>query len=292
MNEFEQMIIDLVDSNYKLSHKEHEKILKLYKQSRDNINAFISALYSEYGDNGKLDLSVLRRYNALEELDLKIQEELRGLSTQEASILAGILGTVYAATYYKSAYSMEKHLEMKVNFNLLRPEMINQVVNFDWSGVPFSERIWDNQNALRKSIKSELTRGIQEGKTIDEMSRVIKKQFGSKAYQSQRLMRTESARVIDEATRQIYKDSGVVKQVEWVATLEENTCDECRSLDGQRFQLDNGTKPTIPRHPNCRCVYIGVPYEGYNPEKRKDNETKEVIDYKNYEEWYQEKINQ
>jgi uncharacterized protein with gpF-like domain len=89
------------------------------------------------------------------------------------------------------------------------------------------------------------------------------------------------------AQEEIYRNSGVVTKVMWNATLEGNTCEECQALDGKTFDLD-GDKPEIPYHPNCRCVYIPV-VDGWNPSKRRDQETGEIIEYKDYKAWLKDK---
>lgn len=43
---------------------------------------------------------------------------------------------------------------------------------------------------------------------------------------------------------------------QWVATLDEVTCEECASLDGTIFLPDEGERP--PAHPNCRCYTVPI----------------------------------
>ena len=54
-------------------------------------------------------------------------------------------------------------------------------------------------------------------------------------------------------------------QLEWVATLDNNTCDVCAELDGQLFEEDDPDMP-IPGEAceggdNCRCFYDVIPGE-------------------------------
>ena len=64
------------------------------------------------------------------------------------------------------------------------------------------------------------------------------------------------------------KESGVVKEVLWDATLEENTCEDCANFDGQTF--DKHDHPDVPFHPNCRCCIIPV-VDGWKPTKKIEN---------------------
>ncbi|AMV11533.1 hypothetical protein GT3570_11425 [Geobacillus thermoleovorans] len=280
MNEKE--FLKMVDELFNLSEKEHREVLKLYRKHRDNIKQLIAELFMRYGNDGKVNVSDIPR------IERQMQEEVRNIAVSEVAIVTTILATVFAHAYYRTAYEIEKNIEIAISFSLLRKEVIDEIINFNWSGIPFSERIWDNTNTLVKALRTELYIGIQQGESIDKIARRIDKQFNSKAYQSQRLIRTETARVISSAQEKIYKDSGVVQKVQWVATLEGNTCEQCARLDGKQFNLDDDTKPSPPKHPNCRCCLIPI-IEGYEPTKRKDNETKQVIEYQSYDEWAKSK---
>ena len=60
--------------------------------------------------------------------------------------------------------------------------------------------------------------------------------------------------VTDYASLQALKDYGV-KEVEWVTRKDERVCRECRSLDGEIFQIDD--VPAKP-HYGCRCALVPV----------------------------------
>ena len=76
-----------------------------------------------------------------------------------------------------------------------------------------------------------------------------------------------------------------VEQVMWSATLDMKTCSECGDLDGKIFDINDPGKPENPLHLNCRCCWMNVPYEGWSPTQRRDNETKEIIPYTTYNKW-------
>lgn len=291
----EQLAKDLIETirqAFNLTDDEHKEVLQQYNESRNNINQFIADMYIRYGIDGEIDFPEFQRLH-MHEVESYLEEEVSNIARTELLLFPAILISALALTYNKSAYHIEQNLnvplEMGINFSLLRPESIDTVINYNWSGVPFSERIWDNTEALIKSLRQELTQGLQQGESIDKMAKRINKQFNSKAYESQRLIRTEAARVITDAQEQIYKDSGVVKELQFTATLDSRTSQGCRDLDGKRYRIDDPEKPLIPRHPNCRSCWIAIPFDDYNPKVRKDNETKEIIPYQTYNDWKQSK---
>lgn len=282
MNEFQKELLSIVEEMYKLTDKEFNQIIFQYKNSKDQVKQYLAELFMQYGKDGLLDYFQFNQNGALKEFERKVEQELQKIGALEITVLTAILGTVFAHVYYKTAFKLEQSLEIAIDFKRLNPAIIKEFVDFDWSGQHFSERIWNNQTALKNALKTILVRGMQDGESIDKMARKITKQFESKAYQSKKLVVSETARIIGQARENIYADSGVQK-VEWLATLEQNTCEICAKLDGKVFDLDDPKKPKIPRHPNCRCDLI--PYISNEKKFRKDNETKQYIPYKTYEEW-------
>ena len=288
MDKLSKDLLDTVVKAYDLTDEEHKKVLLLYKQTKDNINQFIAELFMRYGDDGKINYDYYLRHHA-NDTERYITEQVTNIASVESSVASIILGLVINFTYYKTLYNIEINLNIRTNFSTLRPDIVEYIKNYNWSGVPFSERIWHNRELLIRSLRQKLAQGLQNGESLDKIARQINKQFNRRAYESQRLIRTESARVITDSMLKAYKESGIVKEVMWLATLEQNTCSECAALDGNRYRLDDPNKPKIPKHPNCRCAYSPVPFDDYKPQKRKENETKKTIDYVTFEQWKNER---
>ena len=72
-----------------------------------------------------------------------------------------------------------------------------------------------------------------------------------------------------------------------MATLDQKTSEICRRLDGNVYSIDDKNKPIPPTgtHVCCRSCLISIPSTKWRPKKRMDNETKDHISYKKYEEW-------
>ena len=137
-------------------------------------------------------------------------------------------------------------------------------------------RLGEDVKSLKTSIRAELSRGIANGSTWNDVARKIGKAFKntpfSKAYNnSMRIARTEGHRVQIRSAmdaQQAAKDKGadVVKQ--WDATLDDRTRETHRMLDGQIRELDEpfevgGMRADAPgmfNNPaedcNCRCALL------------------------------------
>ena len=284
MAKFEDNILNMIESMFNLTDDQHKEIIKAYKGSLENIQTIVAKLYMQYAVDGKLTLADLNKYNRLVSIEQQIKEEIKNLGGLETKQFNSILSDIYKQSYYQTAFTLESGTQAVIDFALLKPEFVKEVIGFNWSGVPFSERIWGNNDALVKALRTELTQGIIQGDSIDKMARRMRKSFNTSVSNSQRLMRTESARIISSAQEKIYQESGVVQELIYTATLDNKTSKICRDRDGKRWKIDDDKRPKIPAHPNCRSCWIPA-VKDYQPKKRKDNESKEIIDYKNYEEW-------
>jgi SPP1 gp7 family putative phage head morphogenesis protein len=282
MDSLNEKLLALYEQMEKLSDKEFKQVLVQYKNSKDRVKQLLAEFFMQYANDNVFDMTELQMTGALRRFDERVQQELNQIGALEVAVVTAALGTVFAQSYYRSAFQLEQSIEIGIDFDRLNPRIVQEFVDYDWSGIHFSDRIWNNQTALRNSLKTTLVRGIQDGESLDKMARKFTKQFETKAYQSQRLVRTETARVLGQSREKIYSDTGMEK-VEWLATLESNTCEECARLDGRVFRIDDSRRPKLPRHPNCRCDI--VPYIPNPKTIRKDNKTKEYIPYQTYSEW-------
>lgn len=137
------------------------------------------------------------------------------------------------------------------------------------------ERLGEDVNYLKRSIRAELSRGISNGSTWNEMAAHIAKGMNSpfrKAYNNAiRIARTEGHRIQNEAAldgQRGVKSKGadIVKQ--WDSTLDSRTRSEHREVDGQIREIDEpfdvgGEKMQAPgvggsarNVCNCRCCLL------------------------------------
>ena len=130
-------------------------------------------------------------------------------------------------------------------------EAIKKIIEYPYAGKMFSDRIWDNKDALVKYIQQDLTVGIIRGDSIQKMARQLKKDLNVLYYQAERLVRTETNYAMNQAHLKGYKDSGVVEKYEFLAAHDKRTSKLCRDLDGQMFELSKAVvgENYPPMHP-------------------------------------------
>jgi len=155
--------------------------------------------------------------------------------------------------------------------------VFNQPQHADRAGILFSRTFTELRNvtnAMDSQISKVLTQGIIDGKGPREVARLLNKtisgaggtleltdtlgRFIPAQRRAQMIARTEIIRAHHVATVQEYRNWGVVGvtvRAEFKTAGDSRVCEECASLEGRKFTLDE-IENVIPVHPQCRCVAL------------------------------------
>ena len=131
-------------------------------------------------------------------------------------------------------------------------EMAHSIVNASFHNATFSDRIWMHQDVLKNQLSSLLQTGLIQGRNPRQLAVELRKYFNVSIGNSERLMRTELARVQTAAQKRSFEKNGF-EEYEFIANG--TACEKCAGLDGQHFKVTKmmpGTNAP-PLHPNCRC---------------------------------------
>lgn len=289
----EKDTLRIYQSAEKTGGKATKDVLKQYKSAMDNILAEIAQISLKFSENGELKISQAQRLKVLSQLAKTLREQCKELAAYQDTAVTATVEKVLDDAYYSTAYAIDKGIEINKSFAMLSKEFIDTAINLEIDGKTFSNRIWDDCTLLANRVRGDVQKAMIQGSSTEKLARQIKKDFGSSAYQAQRLINTEVARAVTTAQNEAYRNSGVVSTVMWSATLEDNTCDICAEYDGQYFALDN--HPALPAHPGCRCAIVPV-VRGWQPSQRLDNTRpvatddnptpqKEIVDYTTVNAW-------
>lgn len=181
------------------------------------------------------------------------------------------------SAYSMSMYDVQRAAGYGFTSAGVPDKAIRKVMTSNWAGENYSEAVWKNRDVMADSLNSAMLEQVTIGKlsssTIKDMHGYVdftawKKQlssvFGSELqfakYAANRLIRTESAYVTNQANALVYEEVGI-EQYEFIATLDRRTSEVCGEHDGL---IDPGTgnpydlaKMEVgvnypPLHPHCR----------------------------------------
>lgn len=272
-----------------------EKVLaSIYKDCQKQILADVAETIAKVEKAGGTwsyaNQSALTRSRGLFE---QITDELTKLGQKEQIAFTQGLSNIYTDQFLRQVFELGQTTTVKANFNRLNPELVKKTLNYPWSGAMFSDRLWNDKETLGRNLRVGLTQSMILGEGIPEITDRISKNLETSRYNAERLARTETKRVVYVAHDDVYEDMGVEELKYYTAGMKSasKVCDVCNADNGKIFK--RGEEPSLPRHPNCKCVYVP-----HVPDTFKDNElndlTHSVRGAENYEKWIEankDKIN-
>ncbi|WP_425203989.1 minor capsid protein [Priestia megaterium] len=285
MNKYLQAIREFLN---KLIDKNTPELLKVFKVAMNEIIKEINNLLIEFVTDGKIDVPRKKRYELVNKLNTVLNKQAKIIGQKDVEVTTKILNETTTNSFYRTAFMIEAGLASVLNVNPLKTNEIKAIVNTPINEEMFSDRIWKNKQKLVKQVKYSVERAMINGDDPRKLAKQVKDIFGVSAYESKRLISNEVARVSRQAQDQAYEKSGVVKEVMFDATLDSKTSKYCRAHDGKIYKF--GEHPRIPEdtHVGCRSDIVPV-IKGWKPKFKKDNETKEIIPYKQYNDWAKDK---
>lgn len=262
-----------------------EKVLaSIYASCQKEILASVTETIAKVkkagGDWSYANQSALTKSRGLFE---QIGEQIKALGQKEQITFRQGLSNIYTDQFLRQVYDLGQSINVKANFNRLNPALIQKTLDYPWSGAMFSDRLWQDKERLGRNLRVGLTQSMILGEGIPQITDRINKGIDTARYNAERVARTETKRVTYCAHDDVYKDTGV-KELRYRCANggDSRTCQYCRADNGKVFK--RGEEPTLPRHPNCRCVYIPVVSDTFE-----DNELNEltgsVRGAENYEKW-------
>ena len=207
-------------------NKLEKKLLKLFKDTRKEVLNELKIIYAdieatEYAKY-RIDSLLTSINNVLDSLYHKNEEQLT---------------KAFIELYYKFDKEANVDLDIKNSFNTVNENLIRETLKTNWSGLSFSERIWEHRRSLAFTIKSELSKGLIRGESLQDISKIISDKFDTSFSNAMRLVRTESCWVMNEATVNNYKENDI-KEYEIMAFLDNKTSKICKSMDGEVVNVE------------------------------------------------------
>ena len=205
------------------------------------------------------DLVAKEKVTRLEGLMVDIRTELVKLGVFEQEGLHEHLTSTFKENYIGATAGIRGIAEVKASFAKFSTKLIEETIKFPWSGESFSDIIWGNSNQLAVELKRELTQGFIKGSSIQKMSSNIAKRMDNSYKNAMRVVRTESAHVLNKSAIMSYADAGV-ENVEFLAVMDGKTSAICFNLNGDIIPLKDAV-PGVnmpPLHPNCRSTILPV----------------------------------
>lgn len=258
-------------------HLDEEKktirqLQRIYGQARKDCEKKIRELSSRTDLENLQSIIYQKQYQ--EALKKQLDGILDNLQSEEFTSVADYLQKSYHNGYIGVMYDLHKQ-----GIPIITPINQEQVVKALQTDSKLSKglysRLGEDTNYLKRSIRAELSRGIANGSSWNEIASHIangmNSPFNKAINNAIRISRTEGHRIQQRSAldaQYVAKEKGadIVKQ--WDSTLDNNTRPHHRQLDGQIRELDelfevDGMTADAPGHfgrakedCNCRCCLL------------------------------------
>lgn len=134
----------------------------------------------------------------------------------------------------------------------------DKVLNVPWcqDGKIYSDRLWGHVAQFQQKLSYVLEEGITKGRGMEWMMQMWQQLTGSTAYDTARLLKTETMAMWSRATKDAYLEMGI----EYVAIVGDAECGGiCLDyVDGEPIPLAEAEVGDLlpPYHPNCACSFV------------------------------------
>lgn len=264
----------------------NRQIKEIYANMMDEINKEINGFYTKYAAKegitmaeakkrvSKLDIAAYERkakkYVETKDLSDRANEEMRiynlTMKVNRLELLKANIGLEMVSGFDE----MQKYFDKKLTDRTLKEfqrqagilgksvmkneKYAHAIVNASFKNATYSDRIWMYQGMLKAELEGLLASGLIRGQNPKKLAKHLEKRFGVSAYNAQRLMATELARVQTEAQKQSFVRNGF-DEYEYIACGNNDVCSACMALDGKHFKVDDMMpgENAPPMHPGCHC---------------------------------------
>lgn len=254
MNYWQKRILEEEAKANAIATKAVAKNKQFLQQANRRLKQEILLLQSEIVSTGEAATrTTLWRYGKYVSLQNDIDEQLRLAGTKQVGLLDDATRKVFENTLNTTLGEL---VGKTTNFHLLNNSTINQAVRQVWKGADYSTRVWNNTNILATRVKHLVDDMLVLGKSAEELSTALSKEFGVSFSNANRLIRTEISHTFNTASITAYQQANISK-VEVLVAKDERLCSVCNEAAGI---YDMGQEPTLPIHPRCRCCYAPIIY--------------------------------
>ena len=288
MNKYEKEIM-----KYSLEWEKEviSELKEIYRRALDEIGDKIRAMMSD-----ELTQSKIYRIEYQRALKGQISAILDVLNSNQYDSIQEYLKSCYEDGFIGTLYSLNGY-GLPLIFPIEQEQVVNALMTDSKISEGMYKKLGHNVSELKKSISQEISRGLSTSMSYFDIARNLQSRSNVTINQSMNIVQTEGHRIQSVAAlasgkKAAAKGASLIKT--WDSTLDKKTRPSHRKLDGQVRELDedfevDGMKADSPGHfgkpsEDCRCrcaVLIKPRWVVDGGFTKRDNETKELLEFKN-----------
>lgn len=188
------------------------------------------------------------------EIQMAVDREASAFSAEMRSMLTKQLTETYRRSATRSMQLMQRG-GLRIGGSLgptgISPELRERI----------ELRALVNAESLAADMKARATRSlltsVEEGEGMRAARKRLMEATGADKVSAERIVRTEIMDAYRDVNDEQFARYGI-EEGEWLAALDDRTCDECAALNGTRFPI--GQRPHVHGGTDiqCRCIVLPV----------------------------------
>lgn len=236
-----------------LDHEERiiEQLKQNYKTALEDIRPRVRKMQED--TSFKKENIYQTKYQMM--LEAQLETILHKLGEKNVEDMSGYLDKVYREAYLGCLYGM--HGDGVDLILRIDEDKVQMCINKDTKDLKFSQRLYDNVDQLKDTVRKEIARGFSTGRDYVSIARQISLRAGVSLGRACVIARTEGHRVTSESEMDCMttaKSKGADVLKEWISTLDSVTRETHVELDGQVRELEE--EFVIPSS-GARAMYPG-----------------------------------
>lgn len=239
---------------------------KSYKQAVKDINRVIADLLARKDtENLQAIIYQIKYQNALKK---ELEGFLSVLHTRNYTLIDNYLKDCYTNSHIGTLFDLQGQ-GIPLMLPLNQEQMISAITLNSKLSAPLYNALGYNVDFLKTNVRMEISRGIAQSLSYQEIARNIKNTTNVDYNKTLRIAKTEGHRIQNESAYNVQvrakeKGANIVKQ--WDSTLDSRTRESHQKLDGEIVNVNekfsngllypgdsNGTASEVV---NCRCTLL------------------------------------
>lgn len=264
-NKYAKPTVELVLTLLAEAYKDEGKLDKLLAKLSEEVIQDLKEALEDLIKRGKLDLDAKINlanhpdlYRALKEIERDKLNKLTEYYWIGAQVIADSMKRSYKETMLQTYVIYNRPVpDLTTKVQIRDTYITEKVLPIPWcqDGKLYSERLYGHVANFKDKLAFVLEEGIQKGKGLEWMEKAWRKLTGATAYDTARLLKTETMAMWSVATKSTLLEIGV----EYVEIVGDAECGGiCLDYVGEAIPLREAEIGDLlpPYHPNCACSFV------------------------------------
>lgn len=248
----EEEFIRLEQEEREITDEEIVAMLLLLASTKNSLEKELRDFYSKYGKDGVVTYAEARKW-------VSEKDHQRRLT-----LLLALVGAAFTSTLTHLEAHFRKFLTEVIGkeSTFFGVEVdVSKLLNRKWGidDLYWLQRLEADVNLWKVYVGNDIKRAIHQGKSLDDVLKLLDKRFSSIDRALQSLGITESTAIGSLARQEIFKQLGIGKY-RFYTKEDERRCEHCGAMHGLIFPIsayEVGVTAS-PIHPRCRCWEVPI----------------------------------